>query len=717
MATLQNIRSKGPLLVIVIGLALFAFIAGDAWKVLQPHQSQDVGEINGEVLSAQEFQTLLEEYTEVVKFTTNNQVLTEEMHNQIKDEVWRMYVNNKLVADEAEKLGLTVSNAEIQALINAGTHPMLSRTPFTNPQTGVFDTDALKKFLVDYSKITPEQRAQMSAQYLDYYDAMFKFWNFLEKTLLQSRLQEKYTALIANSLLSNPVEAQDAFDARVDQSDILLAAIPYSAIPDSLVKITDADLKDAYNAKKEQFKQVSESRDIKFIDVQVVASEEDKAELQAEMEEYATQLAANPADYTTFIRSTSSETPYVDLFYTTNALPADVVARLDSVAMGGVFGPYYNATDNTLNVFKKMAKATLADSIEYRQIQVMEADPEKTKTLADSIFKAIKAGADFAEIAKKYGQTGEPVWISSANYEGAQIDNENLKYIEAVTTSNLKELKNLQLAQANIILQVTNKKTNKDKYKVAIVKRPIEFSKETYSKAYNDFSQFITANATLADLEANAEDAGYKLLERTDLYSSEHTIADISGTKDALRWVFEASEGEVSGLYECGDSDRMLVVAVSDINPEGYRSIDAMLQFQLRSEILRDKKAEKILADMKAANATTFEQYKAMENAVSDSVKHVTFSAPAYVAALRTTEPQVSAFASVAELNKLSSPIKGYGGVYVLQSYAADKLNETFDAKNEENLLQNRYARMATQQYMNDLYMNANVKDMRYIFF
>lgn len=717
MATLQNIRSKGPLLVIVIGLALFAFIAGDAWKVLQPHQSQDVGEINGEVLSAQDFQTLLEEYTEVVKFTTNNQVLTDEMHNQIKDEVWRMYVNNKLIADEAEKIGLTVSNEEIQALINAGTHPMLSRTPFTDPQTGVFDTDALKKFLVDYSKITPEQRAQMPAQYWDYYDAMFKFWSFLEKTLIQSRLQEKYTALIANSLLSNPVEAQSAFDARVDQSDVLLAAIPYSAIPDSLVKITESDLKNAYSAKKEQFKQEVESRDIKFIDVQVVASEEDKAELQAEMEDYATQLAANPTDYATFVRSTSSTAPYVDLFYTTNALPVDVVARLDSVAIGGVFGPYYNVADNTLNVFKKLEKATMPDSIEYRQIQVVEADPEKTQLLADSIFKAIKAGADFEEIAKKYGQTGEPVWISSANYEGAQIDNENLKYIEAVTTSNLKELKNLQLAQANIILQVTNKKANKDKYKVAIVKRPVEFSKETYSKAYNDFSQFITANATLKDLEANAEDAGYKLLERADLYSSEHTIGNISGTKDALRWVFEAEEGEVSGLYECGDNDRMLVVAVSDINPEGYRTIDAMLQFQLRSEILRDKKAEKILADMKAANATTFDQYKALENVVSDSVKHVTFSAPAYVTALRTSEPQVSAFASVAEMDKLSSPIKGYGGVYVLQTYAKDKLSETFDAKNEETLLQNRYARMAAQQYMNDLYMNANVKDMRYIFF
>ena len=232
MATLQNIRSKGPLLVIVIGLALFAFIAGDAWKVLQPHQSQDVGEVNGESISAQDFQALVEEYTEVIKFSSGNSALSDEQTNQIKDEVWRTYVNNKLIEKEAKKLGLVVSKAEIQAIINAGVHPMLQQTPFRNPQTGAFDKDMLKKFLVDYSKMN---KAQMPSQYAEYYESMYKFWSFLEKSLIQARLQEKYQALITKSLFSNPVEAQDAFDARVEQSDLLLAAVPYSSIVDSTI--------------------------------------------------------------------------------------------------------------------------------------------------------------------------------------------------------------------------------------------------------------------------------------------------------------------------------------------------------------------------------------------------------------------------------------------------------------------------------------------------
>lgn len=713
MATLQKIRSKGPLLVIAVGLALFAFIAGDAWRVLQPHQSQDVGEVNGDVLSAQDYQSMVDEYAEVVKFTSGTNALSDDQLNQLRDEVWRTYVNNQLIEAEAEKLGLTVSKEEIKSIINEGTHPLLAQTPFRNPQTGAFDKDMLMKFLADYAKMN---QGQMPAQYADYYNSLYKVWSFIEKTLVQTRLQEKYSNLIAKSLLSNPVEAQMTFDGRIDQKDMLLAAVPYSSIVDSTITVTDAELKAAYDEKKEQYRQYVETRNIKYIDVQVTASDEDKAELRKEMDEYTAQLAGATSDYSTLVRSTGSEQPYVDLYYTTRALPSDVVARLDSVAMGDVYGPYYNALDNTMNSFKKLAKASMPDSIQYRQIQVVAETPEKTKTLADSIYNAIKGGADFAEVAKKYGQTGESIWITSANYEGAQVDGDNLKYITAVTTGETNDLQNLSLAQGNVILQVTGKKAYKDKYKVAVVKRAVEFSKDTYSKAYNDFSQFIAANNTLDKLVANAEDAGYRLLDRTDLYSAEHSIGGVRGTKEALRWVFSAKPGEVSGLYECGESDHMMVVGLVSVAPEGYRSL-AAVQNDLRLQLVRDKKAEKIMADMKAANASTFDQYKGLANAVSDSVKHVTFDASAFVSVLRSSEPLVSAYASVGAMNQLSAPIKGNAGVFVLQPYAEEKLNETYDEKAEVDKLQGMYTNLVVRQFVNDLYLKANVKDDRYLFF
>jgi peptidyl-prolyl cis-trans isomerase D len=712
MATLQNIRSKGPLLVIVIGLALFAFIAGDAWKVLQPHQSQNVGEVNGESLSAQDYQKMVEEYTEVVKISSGLNALTDEQTNQIKDEVWRSYVNNKLIEKEAERLGLTVSKAELQAIIDEGVNPMLQQTPFRNPQTGAFDKDMLMKFLADYAKM---DKTKISAQYAEYYTSMYKYWSFIEKNLVQSRLAEKYQALVTKSLFSNSIEAQNAFDARVNQSDLLLSAIPYTSISDSTISITEADYKAAYDKKKEQFKQYVETRNIKFVDVQVTASPEDKAAIQKEVADYTNQLASVATDYTSFIRTTGSQVPYVDIFSTAKSLPTDVAARLDSISTGSVYGPYYNASDNTLTSFKKLAVASMPDSIQFQQIQIAAADEAKTKSLADSVYNAIKNGAKFEDVAKKYGQAGTPTWISSASYEGSQLEGDNLKYLETVTTLPQNELTNVKLEHANVILLVTDKKAVKDKYKVAVIKRPVEFSKETYSKAYNAFSQFVASNQTLDKLVANAESAGYKLLDRSDLSSSEHTIGGIRGTKEALKWTFAAKKGDVSGLYECGESDHMLVVGVSAIVPEGYRPL-AMVKDQLKPDLIRDKKAAKIMDNMKAANATTLAQYSAMPNAVSDTVKHVTFAAPAYVSALHSSEPLVGAYASVAQLNKLSAPIKGNGGVFVLEVFAKEKLNETYNPKTELASQESMHARMAGQ-FMNDLYLKGKVKDTRYLLF
>jgi peptidyl-prolyl cis-trans isomerase D len=713
MATLQKIRSKGPLLVVVIGLALFAFIAGDAWKAIAPHQSQDAGEVNGDVLSAQDYQTLVEEYTDVLKFTTGQTALNDEQTAQIKDEVWRNYVNNQLIEKEAKKLGLKVTDAEIQSIVAEGSHPMLQQlAPFMNSQTGRFDKDMLNKFLVEYSKL---DRSQMPAQYAEYYDGLYKLWAFVEKTISQTRLEEKYQALITKALLSNPVEAKESYEARVNQMDLLLAAVPYSTVADSTIVVKESELKDLYNKKKEQFKQYTETRDIKYVDIQVTASAEDRAALEAEMAEYTKQLGETNDEYTSFVRSTGSNVSYVDIFAKKSAFPSDVVARMDSAAIGSVYGPYYNMNDNTLNSFKVVAKTAAADSIEFRQIQVYNETPEKTKTLADSIYNAIKGGADFGDIAKKYGQIGEKNWIASAQYEGAQLDGDNLKYISTLNNLGVNEMTNLALGQANVILQVTNKKSTVDKYKVAVIKRTVDFSKDTYNKAYNNFSQFIAANNSLDKVVANAEEAGYKLFDRADLSSSEHTIGGVRGTKDALKWAFSAKEGEVSGLYECGDNDHMMVVAVENINREGYAPLKKVQEF-LRAEVIKDKKAEKIMADMKAAGASSFAQYQSLPGAVSDSVKHVTFSAPAYVAALRSSEPMVGAYASVAETGKVSAPVKGTAGVLVMQLYAKDKLNETFDAQGEESSIQGLYERLSTR-VINDLYLKANVKDLRYKFF
>ena len=709
MATLQKIRSKGPLLVIVVGLALFAFIAGDAWKAIQPHQGrQDVGEINGETLSAQEYQELLDEYTEVIKLSQGVNALNDEQLTYAKDQVWQSYVNSKLIEAEAEKLGLSVTDAEIQAIIDEGSHPLLMQTPFRNPQTGAFDKDMLKKFLVDYANLA---NSQLPAQYAEYYQQMGLFWNFIEKNLKQSLLAEKYQNLLAKSLISNPVSAEDAFAARTQQTDVLLAAIPFSSVADSTITVSNDEIKALYKERKETYKQNIETRNIKYIDVLVTPSEQDRTDVLNEVTEYANQMAET-TDMAAFIRTTGSVVPFTGIAINKAAYPSDIATRIDSVKLNEVYGPYYNQVDDSYNAMMVMAKESLADSVQYRQIQVYAETAEKTAALADSIYTALRGGADFAEMAQKYGQTGESAWLTALSYEGATLDADNMKYIQTILKSNKNELTNLQIGQVNVILQVLDKKAVKEKYQVAVVKRPVEFSKETYNKAYNDFSQFVAQNTTLDKLVENAEESGYRLLERVDFRSNEHMVGGVKNTREALKWVFEANEGEVSPLYECGDNNHMMVVALEKINPVGYRNINTVADM-LRLEILKDKKAEKILATL---NGAGIDQVKAMENAVSDTVKHITFSAPAYVSVTYASEPVLGAFANKSEVNKVSAPIKGNSAIYVLQTINKENNAEEFDTKQEESSLATMAGRYASS-FINDLYEKANVKDNRYLYF
>lgn len=716
MATLQKIRSKGPLLMIVVGLALFAFIAEEFFRSMQSasaESKQRVGEIYGESLSYHDFQTLVDEYSEVVKLTRGVNSLDGAEMTQIRDQVWNTFVQNKLIEHEAEKLGLTVTDAELQEIINNGRSQYLMQTPFRNEKTGAFDVNMLKKFLTDYDNMK-KNPSQMPAEYIQYYESMFKMWQFIEKSIKQEALVNKYQSLLAHTVISNPVAAKMNFEGRVNESELLLASVPFTTISDSTVKVEDADLKAKYEEMKENFKQISESRDFKYISVKVRASEKDKAELKKEMTEVSKQLAEG-GNISKIVRESGSLVNYSEIPVGKAALPGDVAVQLDTMTLNKVLGPYYNPGDQTFNVVKLMNRVSAPDSIQYRQIQIAGADEATNAKTADSIMTALNNGTPFDSIAKKYGQTGEKVWITSRNYEGATMGPEDLKYIKAVTNGAVNELQNLKISQANVILQVTDRRSMQNKFDVAIVKCPVTFSNETYSKAYNDFSQFLAANPTLEEMEANAAKAGYQLMTQKDMLSNQHNVAGISNTSEALRWLFneDTDVNSVSKMYECGNNDNMLVVALTAVNPAGYRSMESVKDILTR-EVINDKKAKQI-AD-KMASWKSVNDAKQMAGAVVDTVKHVTFNSPVFVSATGNNEPAINGAANKATKGQFKSGIKGMAGVYAFQVLNKTKGQEKMDVKNEENMLNSKNMR-GMGQFIMDLYNKAEVMDHRYLFY
>lgn len=701
---------------IVVGLALFAFIAEEFFRSMQSasaESKQRVGEIYGESLSYQDFQAMVDEYTEVVKLTRGANSLDSEEMTQIRDQVWNTYVQNKLIEHEAEKLGLTVTDAEVQEIINKGQSQYLMQTPFRNEQTGAFDVNMLKKFLADYDNMK-KNPSQMPADYIQYYESLFKMWQFIEKSIKQEALVNKYQSLLAHTVISNPVSAKMNFEGRVNESDVLLASVPFTTIADSTIKVEDADLKAKYEEMKENFKQISESRDFKYISVRVRASEKDKADLKKEMDEVSKQLVEG-GNIAKIVREGGSLVNYSEIPIGKAALPGDIAMQLDTMTLNKVVGPYYNPGDQTYNVVKLMDRVSAPDSIQYRQIQIAGADEATNTKTADSIMTALNNGTPFDSIAKKYGQTGEKIWITSRNYEGATMGADDLKYIKAIRNGNVNELQNLKISQANIILQVTDRRAMDTKYDVAIVKCPVTFSNETYSKAYNDFSQFLAANPTIETMEANAAKAGYQLLTQKDMFSNQHTVAGISNTSEALRWLFneDTEVNSVSKMYECGNNDNMLVVALTAVNPAGYRSMESVKDILTR-EVIKDKKAKQISEKM--ASWKSVNDARQMTGAVVDTVKHITFNSPVFVSATGSNEPAINGAVDKTNKGQFKSGVKGMAGVYAFQVLNKTKGQEKMDAKAEENMLNSKNMR-GLGQFIMDLYNKAEVMDHRYLFF
>ena len=329
----------------------------------------------------------------------------------------------------------------------------------------------------------------------------------------------------------------------------------------------------------------------------------------------------------------------------------------------------------------------------------------------------MNAGADFAAIAKKYGQEGQEQWLTSRMYESSNtMDKDTKNYLNTLLTSGVKEVKNIEMTQGNMIVQVLDRKNMVDKYTAAVVKKTIDYSKETRGAIFNKFSSFASANQTADAIAKNAAKSGYRVQEAKDIATTQHNLVGIRSTRDAMKWLFDANENDVSKMYECGNNgDHLLIVILDKIHPVGYRGLDdAQVKEIVKQEVIRDKKAEQLMA--KAKGATSIAAAKAKGAQIS-TVNQVTFAAPVFVQATGASEPALSGAVSATKAGAFCShPVKGLAGVYQFQVVKRAKNAATYNEQQQEMKLRQKAMQYAGN-YMNELYVNAKVVDNRYLFF
>ncbi len=534
-------------------------------------------------------------------------------------------------------------------------------------------------------------------------------------------LTNKYFMLLYGCMMSNPVAAKQAFEAQSIENDILLASVPYSTINDSLATPTDADLKAEYNALKEAFVQPVEVRDIKYVKFEVTPSEADRDTLFKSVVASASQLK-DSKDLMNVLRKANSKYAYNGLLMPKKIYSNDIVGVIDTLEVGEVSAPFETVLDNTYNVVKLVAKAQLPDSVQLRVIQVGGTDIEDSKKRADSILVALKGGANFDTLAVKYnGAPAQKEWITADMMSSSSaISLDGKKQITAFFTTGKDEIVSETLSNGwSLIVQVLDRRAFSEKYDVAVIKKEITFSDETYNNEYKKFSKYVSENQSVDSLEANAAAFGYTVLSSPigGISSDVHKVDDVAGTGDAIKWIFDEAEvGDISQLYEGGENkEYLLVVALTGINKKGYSDFDRVKNSLLQKAIT-SKKFEQAKASFADVKDIASAQAKGLR---VDTVRQITAAAPVHLSYNGATEPALSRVVGAMEEGKFSpAVIKGERGAYMLQVLKKSPIaSAQFNEKTVEMMLSRNMWNNVTRAMQFEFILNANIVDNRYMFY
>ena len=708
MATLQKIRNRAGLLIAVIGVALLAFILGDlltSGNTFFRKYQDKAFVVDGEIISTQQYFDRVTEWEEFQKMISGENSLDENATSQIRDIVYQQMVKERVLDLQATKLGLTVSKEEINDLVHGETiSPLLQQLPlFVDPQTGMFDKAALVNFIATINTdeaSLPQEQVAMVRQYKS-------IWLFIENLIKYQRLEEKYGALLSGAVMVNDVEAQTAFAQSQQNADILYSVQNYYAVSDSIATVTEADIKAFYTANHQLFKTNAPMAKVTYFAKEIVPSDEDFAEVEASTAEVreklltTTNVASVVSDY--------SDAPYVDVYVSGKLLSPDQRSFVETAQVSDVYGPFRDG--DSFKLYKFMGKTLAPDSVRVRMIAIPEsmANDSLVTSFIDSLQTVINKGENFADVANQMNTQsngGEIGWIREIDLAQAGPD-----AAQKIFSASVGSVTKLRMPGQQALIYVEEKTAPVTKYKLAIVNMPVIVSDKTQNNIDNELNQFVSDPAIKTKFVEMAQEKGYSVVPSFTINATDHLLAQIPSSRQVVSWVFNEKEGAIKKF----DLSRSRIIArVDKIIPAGEAPLSEVSD-NIKSLLLRDKKAEKMIADLKAKNLTSIDAYSQAMNSEVDSVRFIDFNT-ANITNLGS-EPVINAYAAYGPLNTVSEPLKGNMGVFVVQVINREQSNETYNAKEEKANLHGNTLYRLQMQAIEVLKDKMKVVDNRYKFY
>lgn len=696
MSVIQKIRDKyAVVIVVVICLAIVSFLLQDAFFGRNSlfNRSTIVGKVNGEELDVAEYQRLIQEQESNYR---QGGSIDEQTRQNIREQVWNEFLNDKILEEEYDKLGIDVTEAELVDQFNGKNPNPVVVQNFTNPQTGEFNRETMQQILRNVGQDPTGQTREGLRK--------------LEVAVGKYQKTQKYSSLITQAIYYPKWLAAQQQTDNSQNAAVSYVNVPYATIADSTIQVNDNELNKFIQDHKSLFK-TEEARKVEYVSFDALPSKTDTAAAMEQLAELRKEMDTTN-DIEGFINR-NSEIKYYDGYVAKSAVMVPNKDSITNLPVGAIYGPY---VDNNYLVLAKMVdKKNMYDTVKVRHIligtQTGLAD-SVAKARIDSIEKAVRGGADFKAMVAQYSDDPGSK-NTGGEYEVTPATTFVKEFKDFAFEGTKGQLKVVKTQFGYHLIEIMEQKNLGPALKVAYLSKPVEASKETDSKAYAAANEFASQNRDQKSFDKNVQEKGYNKRIADNLRPMDHVIPGVGQARELVRWAYEAKKGDASPVFTF--EDKYVVAVLTGIREEGTTPL-AEVRPQVEAEVKKHKKAEQLIA--KLQNPASLDAAAKASNQPVQRAEGISFGTP-FVPSLGF-EPKVvgASFNKSWGTAKVSAPIEGNAGVYVLKVDSYQPSGQPVQDLNNIRLAYEQSLKgMLGQQLFEVLKKQSKVQDNRAKFF